>query len=124
MAITMRQALKHCSEPTTVYNSDGNTQPSWHKTFRLDASFIAFSGHFPEHPVLPAIVQILMAQVTAEEAIGEANIMKELIQAKFTMPIVPNMEVYCTVNVIEPKKWQANITADGQNAATFRWRCQ
>lgn len=124
MAIIMRQALKDCSEATSIHESDDNTQDSWHKTFHLEASFIAFLGHFPDHPVLPAIVQILMAQITVEEATGEANVMQELIQAKFIMPIIPNMEVKCIVTPIGPKKWQAIINADGKNAAFFRWRSQ
>ena len=65
----------------------------WRRRYTFDAQHAVFAGHFPEHPVLPAVTQILMAQMTLEEALGGPLELAAVPQAKFTAPLGPDAVV-------------------------------
>ena len=56
-----------------------------------------FAGHFPGHPVLPAVVQVLMAQV-ALEAMGQSADLACVPQAKFLAPLGPDVDILLTLS--------------------------
>jgi len=62
----------------------------WQRQYLFDADSAVFAGHFPEYPVLPGVVQILMAQMTLEEALGSPLNLSAIVQAKFTAPLGPD----------------------------------
>lgn len=120
MAITMREALLRISEPaTTITNED---KQGWRKVFVPTDNFVGFAGHFPNHPVLPAVVQIIMAECTVEEGTGKQLQMEQLSQAKFTMPVLPNARVLCDVFMLSDNKFSCTITADDALSASFTWK--
>lgn len=59
--------------------------------FRPD--FIGFSGHFPGYPILPALVQLQIGIILAEENEGRPLKLASVERAKFLLEIHPNQEV-------------------------------
>jgi 3-hydroxyacyl-[acyl-carrier-protein] dehydratase len=68
--------------------------------FQLKMNFPAFRGHFPTQPILPAMVQILIAHKLIQKALGQSYPFKELSRAKFMHPVQPNMDIrlHCRQN--------------------------
>ncbi len=112
----LRDKLELCAKP--VVKIDDTT---YSKSFFLSASFIGFEGHFPSKPVLPAIMQILMAQMTASEATGQNIGLQEVTQAKFTSPIGPDNTITCIVTKKQNELWDCNILVQESVAAKFSW---
>ena len=80
---------------------------TWAKVFTLAGDFIGFEGHFPGHPIVPAMVQMLMARMLLEE-IGAGERPDTVQSAKFLAPIPPGTRVV----VIARQKgyaWQIDI---------------
>ncbi len=117
--INMRAQLMQHAKAAIPF-ADGQKQ-GWQKHFYLPADFIAFQGHFPDMPVLPAIIQILMAEVTVAEGSATCLRLKEVAQAKFSIPILPEKNIVCTVLEKDPQVWDCTITADEVLAAKFRF---
>ncbi len=102
------------------------------KDFEFLPQFLGFQGHFPNKAVLPAIVQIMMAQLTIEEKLGSEVKTSQVMQAKFTMPVEPNQKTRVKVAEIKENLWQCSIfvQAEGEieinynQCAQFRIRCE
>jgi len=88
------------------------------QVFCLPADFPGFAGHFPGYPVLPAVLQVLAAQVLVEELRGRPLRLTKLERAKFLRPVRPGepLRVEC-----RPRKgcWEARLAVAGEAAATF-----
>ena len=72
-------------------------QGAWRQIFCFAADSVVFAGHFPGHPVLPAVVQVLMAQV-ALEAMGQSADLACVPQAKFLAPLGPDVDILLTLS--------------------------
>ncbi|MTJ92603.1 MAG: hypothetical protein F8N36_07025 [Desulfovibrio sp.] len=72
-------------------------QGVWRQRFCFAADSAVFAGHFPGHPVLPAVVQVLMVQVILE-AIGQPADLACIPQAKFLAPVGPAMDILLTLS--------------------------
>ena len=90
--------------------------------FCFKREFIGFSGHFPEYPLLPAVIQLLIAQVLVERQKG-CNIKVTLIEkAKFLSEIKPDdrITVKCVdVTADENQKSKVIITSGDKSASSF-----
>jgi 3-hydroxyacyl-[acyl-carrier-protein] dehydratase len=88
------------------------------RVFCLPADFPGFAGHFPGYPVLPAVLQVLAAQVLVEELRGRPLRLAKLERAKFLRPVRPGepLRVEC-----RPRRgsWEARLAVEGEPAATF-----
>jgi len=69
------------------------TADSGEQRFCFDPTFIGFGGHFPGYPILPAILQTLMAQILAEEVVGAPLQLVALKRAKFTRQLRPGDKI-------------------------------
>ena len=71
--------------------------------FRPD--FIGFSGHFPGYPILPALVQLQIGNILAEENEGRPLRISSVERAKFLLEIHPNQEVLaqCKMRLLRGK---------------------
>ena len=72
-------------------------QGGWRQSFCFAADSAVFAGHFPGHPVLPAVVQVLMVQV-ALEAMGQYADLACVPQAKFLAPLGPDVDILLTLS--------------------------
>jgi 3-hydroxyacyl-[acyl-carrier-protein] dehydratase len=68
-------------------------------------SFIGFAGHFPGHPILPAIVEILVVVSLVIEYTGCRQRLVTVEDAKFLNPVQPNQKltVHCRQRTIRGK---------------------
>jgi 3-hydroxyacyl-[acyl-carrier-protein] dehydratase len=90
--------------------------------FCFDRNFIGFSGHFPGYPLLPAVLQLLIAQLLIERQ-KEYKIKVTLIEkAKFLSEIKPDDRI--TVKCIdvpedETRKCKVVITSGDRTVSSF-----
>lgn len=67
------------------------------RRYCFPADFPGFAGHFPGHPVLPAVVQLLTAEHLVEAAQGRPLALGAVEGAKFLREIGPGQEVEVSV---------------------------
>lgn len=73
-------------------------------------TFCAFEGHFPEHPILPAIVQLAAARYIAESALNISLVPAELSRVKFKGMVQPDDQIEVSVSLTQKKHlWQGNL---------------
>ena len=89
----MRRAVLHAASQLEHSPEQG----AWRQSFCFAADSAVFAGHFPGHPVLPAVVQVLMAQV-ALEAMGQSADLACVPQAKFLAPLGPDVDILLTLS--------------------------
>jgi 3-hydroxymyristoyl/3-hydroxydecanoyl-(acyl carrier protein) dehydratase len=76
----------------------------WQAEYDLRKDFIAFQGHFPAYPILPAFVQICMAQHLLSLALKRKLELIRVSAAKFTGPACPGiiLQLVCSAAVEAP----------------------
>ena len=62
-------------------------------TFIFPPDFSAFEGHFPDQPVLPAVVQLAAVRLLASRQLGIRLIPTGVQRAKFKSIILPKMSM-------------------------------
>lgn len=72
----------------------------WEASFCFPTEFIAFQGHFPGRAILPGACQIQCLLTMLEEFSGKSLALKEIMLAKYIVPVEPGKTV--TVRVSEP----------------------
>jgi len=94
-----------------------------HRRFRFPADFPGFSGHFPGHPVLPAMLQILMGIMVCEDLTGSALVLTGVERAKFVSQVQPLQEITVSCR-LKPEKESVSAHVDlevkGGRAASMR----
>jgi len=84
----MREAIIAAAvEPAHISGLSGQ------QSFCFSPDFIGFSGHFPGYPILPAVLQILLAQLLAEQIAGQSLEVVSLSRAKFVRQLRPEERV-------------------------------
>ena len=113
----MRAAIKAAAlAPAQISKSAGE------QSFCFDQNFIGFGGHFPEYPILPAVLQVLLAQMLAEEVIGSPLSVCSLIRAKFVQQLRPGDQIDVCLNYREQDgsfHCASELQVSGQLAASF-----
>ena len=84
-------------------------------SFCFPPDFTGFQGHFPGNPVLPGIVQILMAEVTAGR--GNDRLLAEVVRCKFLRPVSPGERVNVTATPAGGEKWTCDLTVGEERCA-------
>ncbi|GHS87482.1 hypothetical protein FACS189487_03720 [Campylobacterota bacterium] len=87
--------------------------------FTLPSDFPAFNGHFPNNPVLPAVVMVMMAVYAITQKEGSKLQLKCMKKAKITTPI----SVGDTAEFLICKKgdyYEAIVQKDTQRCALFQ----
>ena len=69
--------------------------------FIFPEDFIGFQGHFPDNKILPGICQIQCVIAVLEKWKGRRAVLREIIVAKFLLPVLPLEELMCTVSHID-----------------------
>ena len=83
----------------------GPVDQGWELTFRPGADFTGFRGHFPGHPILPAFVQLMMAECAVRLRSRRPWSLRRVERGKFLKPIGPNEPVTVC--------WQEQPRGDG-----------
>lgn len=69
------------------------------KEFTFQPDFIGFEGHFPDDPILPGVIQLMLGSLTVEEATGKPLTVNTVSKAKFLKPVSPNETLLVRTNV-------------------------
>ena len=92
------------------------------QSFCFDQNFIGFAGHFPAYPILPAVLQVLLAQTLAEEVIGLPLTVHSLTRAKFVQQLRPGDLIDVCLSCLEKDgsfHCFSELQVAGQRAASF-----
>lgn len=84
--------------------------------------FAGFAGHFPGHPILPAIVEILTVVSLVGEHAGSRQRLVAVEDAKFLIPLRPGQEIMvrCRPRTVKGKPlYDAQLTVAGSTAASL-----
>lgn len=90
-----------------------------YQTFVFAEEFPGFMGHFPGHPVLPAVVQMMAATCVASHGQSRVRDIKGVAQAKFLTPISPGMPVTVHARMLGPDAAEIRVMAADEPAAAF-----
>jgi 3-hydroxyacyl-[acyl-carrier-protein] dehydratase len=102
-----QKAIQAASNQPLKWEADRSIAQS----FCFPPEFIAFRGHFPGNPLLPAFVQIRMAQVMLESAAQAPLQLARIDNAKFREPLPPgqSVRVHCDLERT-PNNHKAAVT--------------
>ena len=90
--------------------------------YLFPASFAGFAGHFPDYPILPAVVQILTAVALVGEVAGCRQRLVAVEDAKFLTPVRPDQEllVRCRPRTVKGKLlYDAQLTVGEFTASSL-----
>lgn len=85
-------------------------------------TFVGFAGHFPGHPILPAIVEILTVVSLVSEHTGCRQQLIAVEDARFLHPVQPNQEILvrCRQRSVKGKLlYDAELTVGETTTATL-----
>lgn len=91
---------------------------SWKAKYCIAPDFIGFQGHFPDYPLMPAVMQSLLAVHMLQKALGCKLSLESLPTAKFTGQVRPDDELLCQAKALDSKdsgRWEVNITRGEQD---------
>lgn len=112
------QGIKGAALDAVTINESG----SFTQHYRFDDRFVGFDGHFPNAPILPAIVQIMTVISLAGEESGCRQRLVSVEDAKFLVPIRPDQEllVECCRKIVRGKTLHdAKMSVARNTAARF-----
>ncbi len=113
----MREAIRQAALAPAVLATDSAEQ-----SFCFNDTFIGFAGHFPDYPILPAILQTLLAQILAEQLSGEPLQFMALRRAKFTRQLRPEEQIDVRLNCQEKEEQlhcATQLQVGDETAASF-----
>lgn len=93
---------------------------AWVMDFVFPPTFTGFDGHFPGRPILPGMVQIMAATLTAGG--GRAFALEKIGRAKFSRIITPGESIRVEAGLMEKsERFQAavRISSGDETAATM-----
>ncbi|UFS69366.1 hypothetical protein LPW11_15870 [Geomonas sp. RF6] len=92
------------------------------RSYLFSDDFAGFAGHFPQFPILPAVVEILTVVSLMGEHLGAKQRLVAVEDAKFMNPVRPNQEVAvsCRPRTVRGKAlYDAQLSVEGKTAAAF-----
>lgn len=95
---------------------------SFQGRYLFPASFSGFAGHFPGHPILPAIVEIMTVVALVGRHSGCRQRLAVVEDAKFLTPVRPDQEllVSCRPRTVKGKAMlDAKLSVDGTTTASL-----
>jgi len=90
--------------------------------FLFPERFAGFDGHFPEHPILPAMVEIMTVVSLLGEHAGCRQRLAAVEEAKFLVPVRPCQEILvrCRPRTVKGKLlYDARLTVGDATSATL-----
>lgn len=94
--------------------------------FLFPPEFIGFQGHFPGKKVLPGTCQIQCVLSTIEKGERRPVRLREIVLAKYPVPVFPDEEITCTVGPLPEEGDEfivkASITKGAAKVAEIKLR--
>ena len=84
----MNEEIRQCS---TI--SVHETERGYEMGYLFGSAFSGFQGHFPQNPILPAIIQLMTARESIIEHMGRNLLITNVTRAKFQKIITPDIPV-------------------------------
>ncbi|KFZ37701.1 thioester dehydrase [Shewanella mangrovi] len=98
--------------PHVLEHQSDACSASWR--LQIAADHPAFAGHFPDHPILPGVVQLDWAVRMGCQQFGYPLAIAQIEVLKFQQLIVPNTQVTLTIkHDVAKQKLQFSLT-DGE----------
>jgi len=97
----------------------------WARQCRFAPDFLGFNGHFPNYPVLPAVVQMQAAVALIEAVCNRRLHLRQIDNAKFLIQLHADelIEVRCRAKEHAGRTvWEASLQVDAGTAAQFLLR--
>jgi 3-hydroxyacyl-[acyl-carrier-protein] dehydratase len=117
----MKRLLKEIAAYSVKRESSDNPLVM-EKHYCFDKDFIGFSGHFPGYPILPAVLQLLLAQLCIEEQKGCKISITSIEKAKFLSEIRPDelISIQCAdADVGDSQRMKVKIMSKDKVLSTF-----
>jgi len=87
----MNDEIRACS-----VMSVNETERGWETSYVFPVTFTGFQGHFPQNPILPAIIQLMTARESIIKQMGRDLLIIKVTRAKFQKIITPDIPVTVT----------------------------
>ena len=84
----MNEEIRQCS-----IISVHETKAGYEMGYVFGPAFPGFQGHFPQNPILPAIIQLMTARESIIEHMGRNLLITKVTRAKFQKIITPDIPV-------------------------------
>lgn len=97
---SIEESIASCLQELETSRSD-NGHLVVTAAFRFPITFCGFDGHFPNNPILPAIVQLAMVRCVAEQGIGKPLFPATIGKTKFKAMILPDQDILVSLNLHE-----------------------
>ncbi|QSX33925.1 thioester dehydrase [Shewanella avicenniae] len=105
--------------PTVIEHHSEPSCATW--LMQIDAEHPAFAGHFPEHPIVPGVVQLDWAVSLGCAHFGYSAAVAQIEVLKFQQLILPNTQFTLTINHDAAKrKLLFSVTAGERRFASGR----
>lgn len=69
-------------------------------TIKIPQNLHVFAGHFENNPIVPGIYSLELAVCIVGRALKQQVTLHKIIRCKFTMPLVPDMELTSKVKLL------------------------
>ena len=89
---------------STQTQAQDENQPSVVITMRVDDDILDFTGHFPNHPLLPGVTQVDWAIYYGQMYLQANSVFQGMEVLKFQEPILPNTEVELELRWVKDKE--------------------
>lgn len=106
----------------SVAKAPGDNHSEVARHYCFDKDFVGFSGHFPGYPILPAVLQLLLAQIFIEEQKGYKISITAIEKAKFMSEIRSDDLIsirYTDADTGERKRCKVQIMCGERVITTF-----
>ena len=90
--------------------------------YLFPVTFFGFQGHFPDNPVLPAILQLLTARESIAEHMGQDLLITKVTRAKFLRIVAPDIPVTVIWTLREQEDaflCKCSLETEGNSASSF-----
>ena len=92
------------------------------QSFCFTPDFLGFSGHFPDYPILPAVLQVLLGQMVAEAMTAQPLQVLSLTRAKFIRQLRPDEKIDVRLDCCEQDdslRCAVTLQVENEKAASF-----
>ncbi len=94
-------------------------------SFLFSRDYAGFAGHFPGHPILPAVMQLAIARFLAEESLGKRLKPQTYSRTKFRGMIVPEQQVEAEIVLQEQEEdgWHGKFSLESEAGVIASGQC-